>query len=181
MLRRIVALLVMLYCLLIPSVVYAPTIPTSQGRTIVPVTKHLKRHVPTDIECLAQTIYWEAASEGMQSWGAVADVIFTRLQAPEYPKTICAVVLQPYQFSWTLAPRSSPPNSEVWQTINHLARQWVTPLGKRNIQQEYGDLEFFHATAILPDWASSSTCTPTQFGTQLFYSRRCMLEPSCPN
>ena len=51
--------------------------------------------------CGAQNIYHE--SRGESSWGqiAVANVVRNRVASEHYPNTICEVVWQPKQFSWT--------------------------------------------------------------------------------
>ena len=51
--------------------------------------------------CGAQNIYHE--SRGESSWGqiAVANVVRNRVASEHYPNTICEVVWQSKQFSWT--------------------------------------------------------------------------------
>ena len=51
--------------------------------------------------CRAQNIYHE--SRGESSWGqiAVANVVRNRVASEHYPNTICEVVWQSKQFSWT--------------------------------------------------------------------------------
>ena len=44
--------------------------------------------------CLAQAIYFEARSEPLSGWAAVADVVINRALDARYPATICGVVFQ---------------------------------------------------------------------------------------
>lgn len=53
-------------------------------------------------KCLADNIYHEARGEGEKGWKAVAAVTINRTRHPEFPSTICGVVYQYKQFSWTI-------------------------------------------------------------------------------
>jgi len=52
--------------------------------------------------CLAKNIWYEARGEGRAGWQLVADVTLNRVAHPSFPNSVCAVVYQPSQFSWTL-------------------------------------------------------------------------------
>ena len=54
----------------------------------------------TELYCLAQNIYFESRGESKIGQIAVAHVTLNRVRDPRFPKNICAVVKQPYQFSW---------------------------------------------------------------------------------
>lgn len=54
-----------------------------------------------EVTCLAQNIYHEARGESPTGRRAVAHVTLNRVKSPRYPDTICEVVYQPEQFSWT--------------------------------------------------------------------------------
>jgi len=63
----------------------------------------LEEKVPKaeDLECLSKNIYHEARGEGLEGMWAVAMVTLNRLRDGRFPKTICGVVYEPFQFSWT--------------------------------------------------------------------------------
>ena len=63
---------------------------------MAPPTVDSKQH-----ECLAMNIYHEARGERMEGQIAVAQVTLNRAAHEEWPSTICDVVYQPKQFSWT--------------------------------------------------------------------------------
>ena len=46
------------------------------------------------LECLAQAIYYEAATEGPEGQRAVAQVVLNRMHHPGFPPTVCGVVYQ---------------------------------------------------------------------------------------
>ena len=53
-----------------------------------------------ELSCLVANVYHEARSEDALGQAAVAWVTLNRVRHPDYPKTICEVVMQPGQFSW---------------------------------------------------------------------------------
>jgi len=56
--------------------------------------------------CGAQNIYHESRGESNLGQIAVAHVVRNRVESPKYPNTVCEVVWQPKQFSWTHDGRS---------------------------------------------------------------------------
>jgi N-acetylmuramoyl-L-alanine amidase len=54
-----------------------------------------------EIICLAQNVYHEARGEDIRGQKAVAHVTLNRVADDRWPQTICGVVYQPNQFSWT--------------------------------------------------------------------------------
>ncbi len=54
-----------------------------------------------ELECLATNVYREARGEPMEGQIAVAKVTLNRVEDKRFPKTICGVVYQKNQFSWT--------------------------------------------------------------------------------
>lgn len=55
-----------------------------------------KQHI-----CLAETIYYEARGDSLIGREAVADVVLNRVNHKVFPNSICEVVYQKGQFSWT--------------------------------------------------------------------------------
>lgn len=62
-----------------------------------------------ELKCLAETIYHESRGESYYGRLAVAQVVINRVNSPGWPKTICGVVFQRGQFSWT----------RHWKTWSH--------------------------------------------------------------
>lgn len=58
-------------------------------------------HVSNDDICLSNVVYHEARSEPIIAQLAVARVTINRLHHNEYPDTICKVVWQKNQYTWT--------------------------------------------------------------------------------
>jgi N-acetylmuramoyl-L-alanine amidase len=62
-----------------------------------------------DIKCLADNIYHEARGEDEKGMFAVAYVTVNRFNHHKWPKSICGVVYQKHQFSWTSKRQKSVP------------------------------------------------------------------------
>ena len=59
-----------------------------------------------DLFCTVQNVYFEARGEDTLGQAAVAYVMLNRVKSPLYPDSVCDVVWQPNQFSWTEDGRS---------------------------------------------------------------------------
>lgn len=55
--------------------------------------------------CLALNIYHEARGELIAGQIAVGHNVLNRVRSPVYPDSVCAVVYQPWQYSWTMVPK----------------------------------------------------------------------------
>lgn len=54
-----------------------------------------------ELRCLAENVFFEARGEGVEEQMFVASVTLNRVKDKRWPNTICGVVYQPHQFSWT--------------------------------------------------------------------------------
>ena len=61
--------------------------------------------------CGVQNIYHESRGESNLGQRAVANVVRNRVASEHYPNTICEVVWQPKQFSWTADEISDEPTN----------------------------------------------------------------------
>lgn len=55
----------------------------------------------TPLMCLAVAVYFEARGEPIDGQKAIAEVVINRVNDDRYPNTICDVVFQDKQFSFT--------------------------------------------------------------------------------
>ena len=79
------------------------------------------RNAPQQFEehdCLIDNLLHEARGEPLIGQLAVLEVVYTRAARSDYPNTICGVVYQSYQFSWTNpnALIGSPTEAEVLES-----------------------------------------------------------------
>jgi N-acetylmuramoyl-L-alanine amidase len=59
-----------------------------------------------DLFCMVQNVYHEARDQSLLGQAAVAHVTLNRVRSPAYPASVCGVVWQKGQFSWTEDGRS---------------------------------------------------------------------------
>lgn len=55
----------------------------------------------TSLMCLAVAVFFEARGETTMGQYAVAEVVMNRVEDPRYPDTVCEVVFEDSQFSFT--------------------------------------------------------------------------------
>ena len=126
--------------------------------------------VSSEIDCLARNMYFEARGEPNLGLIAVAHVTMNRVKSEFFPNTICGVVFEPHQFSWTNDKFSNtPPNNETWEKIYKLAETFIMHYHNlKNYDMTEGAL-FFHASYVSPIWSQTYTKV-VQIGKHLFYN-----------
>lgn len=98
--------------------------------------------------CHVENIYHEARGEGWAGWALVKATVDNRVESRRWPSTVCGVVHQPYQFSWTLSP-TSVTNMEIWNRI--------VVFVKEGQHSDFGGANHYHHEDINPYWAKSLT------------------------
>lgn len=123
------------------------------------------------VECLAQAVYYEAASEGSDGQRAVAQVVLNRLRHPGYPSSICGVVYQGServmgcQFTFTCdGSLLRRPNLAMFAAARQIA---VEALAGR-VFAPVGHATNYHADYVLPYWAASLD-KQVKIGRHIFY------------
>lgn len=122
--------------------------------------------VEKEIECLAMNVYHESRGETEKGKIAVAYTTLNRVNHDYFPDTICGVVWQNSQFSWTSDGKSDEVNEkEVWNEILELVE---TVINQETEDPTNGAL-FFHSKGINPpNWADSMELSLDE-GNHLFY------------
>lgn len=116
--------------------------------------------------CLALNLYFEARGEGPEGMLAVADVTVARTHDPRWPDSLCGVVFEPGQFSWTADP---PPITDPAS----LALAWSLSLDVIEGRAPLLDLgaTYYHEASAEPEWAPSFERLG-QIGNHVFYRDR---------
>ena len=121
-------------------------------------------HLPDmkQFNCLVKNIYYEARGEPKQGQVAVGLVTLNRTQQPGFSKTICGVVHQPGQFSWTENDLSAKINRWEWRQSRDAAYRAIT--GNHNL----GSFPaiYFHNIDTKPNWDKTPVKT---IGNHIFY------------
>ena len=117
--------------------------------------------------CLALNVYFEARSESQMAQFAVAEITLNRVASPSFPDTICEVVWQPKQFSWTHDGKSDKPhNPEAWANAKWVATTILDY--SMGIQIVGPEALYYHATYVNPYWSQGFT-EVAQVGAHVFY------------
>lgn len=124
-----------------------------------------------DWSCLTEAMYFEARGEGLAGQLAVAEVILNRVEATQYPDTVCDVVRQgadsggACQFSYNCdGKKNTVRNEKAWKRIGKLA--WLMLQGRpRTLTDE---ALYFHNTSVRPNWSRKFVKT-AQIGRHVFY------------
>jgi N-acetylmuramoyl-L-alanine amidase len=117
-----------------------------------------------ELHCLARNIYFEARGEGRQGMLAVGHVTLNRVRSNLFPNTICGVVHQRSQFSWTRNPgRVSGP---LWTRSQEIAREIMAG----ETRDPTNGALYFHNGSVRPSWSHRFRRTAT-IGNHYFYRR----------
>ena len=102
-----------------------------------------------ELKCLANNIYYEARGEGYEGMLAVGLVTMNRVNHPtKFPGSICAVVFQRGQFSWTITKRNLKTPHELSEYVAYVAMTQ---------SQDYSNFKaiYYHSTKVRPIWSGA--------------------------
>lgn len=113
---------------------------------------------PVQTGCMAEAIWFEARNQPLQGQVYVAQTIMNRVGSSGYPNTICEVVHQPYQFSYTLIPlKERNKTIERANTIDQLAMRIATIVALQAVTGGFRDLHlsqhYYNPSKADPSWA----------------------------
>ncbi len=119
-----------------------------------------------ELGCMALSLYHEGRGEGRKGQLAIAAVIMNRVRSKQYPDTICQVVWQHKQFSWThtASRRHSVNDPKAWQQSLALTRSFL----ERETETEVGNATHYHAASVRPYWISQGRLI-ARVGNHYFY------------
>jgi len=118
-----------------------------------------------EAECLALNLYHEARGESNRGQVAVALVTLNRVKAKGFPKTICGVVYQPHQFSWT----AHRPRVTDWKSYYKILALTKNILRGKVTKDITGGSLYYHADHVKPYWSTHFNKV-AHIGNHIFYS-----------
>lgn len=142
-------------------------------KVIVDPTLIYLAHIDSEeIDCLALNVYFEARNQSLRGQKAVAWVTLNRMYTARYPDTICEVVWQPRQFSWTHDGLSDVPGGNViedaaWEEAQQVAID-VLAADFENMQDPTRGATHYHADYVNPYWTDSYDKVAS-IGEHIFY------------
>jgi N-acetylmuramoyl-L-alanine amidase len=145
----------------------------------------LPKEIQTQITCLADNIYFEAAYEPDKGKQAVAFVTLNRVYSGRYPDDICSVVKQRKkyvcQFSWYCEekPRRLSYTKNLTQAQEMLYNDIrdiaiYVYLNYEQLDDPTKGALFYHADYVSPHWKKAKEPT-VQIGRHIFYVRKDMI------
>jgi len=146
-----------------------------QSLATSPSTKHIVgMEFKKEMNCLAENIYYEAATESFEGKLAVAQVTLNRANSGRYSSSICNVVHQrdningkvTCQFSWTCMKENlSAKNKYSWEESLIVARKALTePIAHELLYLKKA--MFYHADYVNPGW---NLPVVSKIGNHIFY------------
>jgi spore germination cell wall hydrolase CwlJ-like protein len=127
--------------------------------------------IMTATMCLALNVFFEARHETTSGQLAVAEVTLNRVADKRYPNTVCEVVWEKKQFSWTHdgvhddPTRMSYLDREAWKSIKELA-SGVLDGSTTRLETT---ATHYHSVAVSPFWTKHYEYEG-QIGNHLFYT-----------
>ena len=128
------------------------------------------------LECLANNIYWEAASEPFEGKVAVAQVTMNRVESGRFADSVCGVVYQKNliyekvvcQFTWYCegTHKVKPVHPPLWRESQEVAKK-VLLEGFR--LPSLKDALYYHATYVNPSWGKPVL---QKIGQHIFYGEK---------
>lgn len=133
-----------------------------------------------DLYCMAANLYFEARGEPLVGQKAVAKVTINRVNSKKYPDSVCKVVFQRKQFSWT----HQEPWDKIQKAINGVepsknvldaaAYQQALKTAKTSLKSPTNAIPnealWYHADYVSPKWAKKMKKVK-KVGKHVFYTK----------
>ncbi len=109
--------------------------------------------------CMALNVYHESRGENRSGQLAVSYVVLNRMESGRFPRSICSVVWQRGQFSWTTRPVGGiiPRERGAWIASQNLAMEILH--GTTTNDPTSGATHFYNVRLARPAWASRGQST----------------------
>lgn len=108
----------------------------------------------SDVECAAVNLYHEARSESDYANTLIMAVVFNRENSLRFPDSICDVVFQNKQFSWTHDGKSDRiKDLEQYDRLYRLAERTI--LYRQFVIGMSEGVDHYHTFKVRPSWSRS--------------------------
>jgi len=110
--------------------------------------------------CLAEAIWFESRDQPISGQVAVAVTVMNRVGSAGYPNTICEVVNQPYQFSYTLmTERERLDKLNSANSIDSIAKELAARIAIQAVSGGFDDMHlsmhYYNPDKASPKWAKA--------------------------
>jgi N-acetylmuramoyl-L-alanine amidase len=139
----------------------------SLGELVTKISALPSIDLDEEMRCLATAVYYESKGEPLEGQLAVAQVILNRRDSGRFASSLCGVVYQRGQFSFTWDGRPDrPADSAMWRTAQAIAVIAATDDWREIVP----DATHFHARRVSPGWKRLQRVSAV--GNHVFYRMR---------
>lgn len=152
------------------SIIATPTVEEPKNN-IQPAVYKPEKIEPkrSEVQCLAENIYYEAGNQSLVGKIAVGHVTINRMNNPKYPKTICGVVNQRIDgvcmFSWKCEEPRPIRNQRAWKESQRVAHELLSR-DKADFIDITEGATHFHSVRVKPGWKHKPV---TRIDDHIFY------------
>tara|TARA_R110002167_G_scaffold18630_3_gene69536 strand:- start:1083 stop:1478 length:396 start_codon:yes stop_codon:yes gene_type:complete len=125
----------------------------------------------TPLFCLAAAIFFESRDQPLSGQQAVAEVVITRVESPRFPDTVCGVVFQKKQFSFTHDGLSDNFRKHTGNVFDRQAIDIAETIANSALKGDRlgGTSTHYHTTSVKPFWAKYYE-VQGRIGDHIFYT-----------
>ena len=150
----------------VQTVAYQPVVAQPSPFVAAPARTEPKK---SEVQCLAENIYYEAGDQSLVGKVAVGQVTINRMHNPKYPKTICGVVNQKIEgvcmFSWKCEEPKPIRNQRAWKQSQQVAYELLSR-DRNDIIDITEGATHFHSARVKPGWRHHRV---TRIDDHIFY------------
>lgn len=118
-----------------------------------------KAPIVSEFKCLVRNVYYEARGESIDGQIAVAKVTINRLKT--HAPTLCRVVYQSNQFSWTMKPITKGIDKIAWERAEIASIIAYNMVGF--------EATHYHNFSVTPKWGYKKVAI---IGNHIFYQQK---------
>lgn len=131
-----------------------------------------------EYRCAVRNLYHEGRGEGLIGQGYIVKTVLNRVRDTKHPHSVCSVIYQNKQFSWThqipkhkqQVPNKTTSEKELLKKLEALSTVviWLDRVG---IDFTQGS-QFYHSTKVKPRWDYSKLVKTKVVGNHVFYKNK---------
>lgn len=131
-----------------------------------------------EYRCVVRNLYHEGRGEGLIGQGYIVKTVLNRVRDTKHPHSVCSVIYQNKQFSWThqipkhkqQVPQKTTSEKELLKKIEVVSTV-VIYLDRLGVDFTQGS-QFYHSIKIKPNWDYNKLERTETIGNHVFYKRK---------
>lgn len=105
-----------------------------------------------EVICLAENIFHEARNQSVEGMQAVGFVTLNRVDHVDYPDSVCEVVYEPFQFSWTIDVPVVSLSNKIERVAWEQSLQVSLDIMNGVVYNSLYGVTHYHTTKVDPIW-----------------------------